>query len=356
MAWDLLVDRGDLSRTTVVEVPPPEPDDGQALLRVDRVGMTANNVTYAVFGDTMKYWDFFPADDHDGSPQGRVPLWGFAEVVRSRADGVEEGTRLYGYLPTSSHLLVEPTKVTAKGFRDGSAHRQHLPTPYNGLTTTTADPAYDAGLEDLQVLYRPLFMTSFMLADFLLDNGCFGAEAAVISSASSKTAYGTAFLLEGVHRVGLTSETNRAFTESLGCYDEVHTYDEVEELAQVPSIYVDIAGDGGLRRRVHERLSPLHSAVVGAAHHDAPPDLGDGHLPGGAPSFFFAPDQMRKRYTDWGPDGVEERHAEAWSRFAPVVADWVHVVHGHGPDGLRSAWLETLAGTTPPRNGLVVQL
>src|SRR5690242_20112502 len=106
MAWDLLVDRGDLSRTTVVEVPPPDAGDGQALLRVDRVGMTANNVPYAVFGDTMKYWDFFPARDHDGAPQGRVPLWGFAEVVSSRVDGVDEGTRLYGYLPTSSHLLV----------------------------------------------------------------------------------------------------------------------------------------------------------------------------------------------------------------------------------------------------------
>jgi hypothetical protein len=356
MAWDLLVDRGDLSRTQVVEVPPLEPGEGEAVLRVDRVGMTANNVTYAVFGDAMRYWDFFPAADLDGVAQGRVPLWGFAEVEASRADGVEEGTRLYGYLPTSSHLLVRPAKVDARGFRDASPHRQHLPTPYNGLTTTAADPAYDPELEDLQVLYRPLFMTSFMLADFLLDNGCFGADTAVISSASSKTSYGTAFLLDGVRRIGLTSETNRAFTESLGCYDEVRTYDEVEELAPGSTVYVDVAGDAPLRRRVHERLSPLHSAVVGAAHHDAAPDLDEGHLPGGAPTFFFAPDQMRKRYADWGPHGVEERHAEAWARFAPVVDDWVDVVLSEGADGLRDAWLETLAGDTPPRNGLVVQL
>ncbi len=68
--------------------------------------MTANNVTYAVFGDAMRYWDFFPAPDLDGVPQGRVPLWGFAEVERSRVAGVDEGTRVYGYLPTSSHLVV----------------------------------------------------------------------------------------------------------------------------------------------------------------------------------------------------------------------------------------------------------
>ena len=353
MAWDLLVDRSDLSRTSIVEVPEPTIDEGQVLLKVDRVGMTANNVTYAVFGEAMSYWDFFPASDG----YGRVPLWGFAEVAASRAAGVEEGTRLYGYLPTSSHLVVQPAKVDAKGFRDASPHRQHLPSPYNGLTTTTHDPAYVAAQEDLQVLYRPLFMTSFMLADFLTDNDCFGADTAVISSASSKTSYGTAFLLDGVHRIGLTSPGNKAFTESLGCYDEVVAYDDVAALASSKAVYVDVAGDAGLRRAVHERLAPVYSAVVGAAHHDAAADLGGNEgLPGGRPTFFFAPDQMRKRYVDWGPDGVEDRHAEAWRRFAPVVEGWVDVVLGVGPEALEADWLEVLAGKTPPRIGHVVQL
>lgn len=356
MAWDLLVMRSDLSKTTLVEIPTPDPAAGQVRLRVDRVGLTANNVTYAVFGEAMKYWDFFPATDLDGVPQGRVPLWGFAEVDRSTVAEIAEGTRLYGYLPTSSHLLVEPSKVDERGFRDASPHRQHLPAPYNRLTTTVADPAYDADLEDLQVLYRPLFMTSFMLADFIDDHDRFGADAVVISSASSKTSYGAAFLLEGIRRIGLTSGGNRAFTESLGCYDEVVTYDEVDDLAPTKAVYVDVAGDGALRRRVHERLAPVYSAVVGAAHHDAAPDLGTDDLPGACPTFFFAPDQMRKRYADWGPDGVEDRHAEAWGRFAPVVADWVDVVVGNGPGALADTWREVLAGDTPPRVGHVIEL
>ncbi|MCU1592750.1 MAG: hypothetical protein JWO12_142 [Frankiales bacterium] len=353
MAWDLLVDRSNLSRTSIVEVPEPQVPDGQALLKVDRVGMTANNVTYAVFGDAMHYWDFFPASEGFG----RVPLWGFCEVVESRADGVQEGTRLYGYLPTSSHLVVQPSKVDAKGFRDASPHRQHLPSPYNGLTTTTEDPAYTKLDEDLQVLYRPLFMTSFMLADYLQDNRMFGAETAILSSASSKTSYGTAFLLEGVHRIGLTSAGNQKFTESLGCYDQVLTYDEVGDLPTGPSVYVDVAGNAGLRKAVHEQVVPVHSAVVGAAHHTAEPSFGGGEeLPGGKPTFFFAPDQMRKRYADWGPDGVETRHAAAWARFVPVVRDWVDVVLGVGPEALQADWLEALAGTTPPRIGHVIQL
>jgi hypothetical protein len=351
MAWDLLVDRSDLSRTSLAEVPTPEPAAGEVVLRVDRVGMTANNVTYAVFGDAMHYWDFFPAEQG----WGRVPLWGFCEVEASQVPEVEVGTRLYGYLPTSSHLVVRPERPDGHGFRDASSHRAHLPSPYNRLTTTTGDPAYQRDREDLQVLYRPLFMTSFVLADFLRDNDFFGAGNVVLSSASSKTSYGTAFLLEGVQRVGLTSSGNAEFTRSLGCYDHVTTYDELA-LPEGPTVYVDVAGDGALRRRVHESAELVHSAVVGAAHHDAGPDLSGESLPGPKPTFFFAPDQMRKRSADWGPDGVETEHAKAWERFAPVVEDWVDVRLGHGPEGLREAWLEVLAGGVPPRVGHVVQL
>lgn len=357
MAWDLLVDRSDLTRTEIVEVDPPAPGPGQAVLRVDRVGMTANNVTYAVFGDAMRYWEFFPGREVDGVAHGRVPLWGFAEVEATAADGVDEGTRVYGYLPTSSHLVVEPAKVDERGFRDASAHRRVLPPVYNGLVRTDRDPLHTADSEDLQVLFRPLFTTSFVLADLLADNRFFGGDAVVLTSASSKTSFGTAALLDGVHRIGLTSEGNRGFTEGLGTYDEVRTYDEIEDLAARPAVLVDIAGDGAVRRRVHERLAPVHSAVVGATHHDAAPDLGGaGELPGAPPTFFFAPDQIAKRTEEWGPAGLEERLVAAWQGFLPTAEGAIDVVEAAGPEGLQADWLEVLGGSTPPRTGHVISL
>ncbi|MCW2544864.1 MAG: hypothetical protein JWM40_2416 [Frankiales bacterium] len=356
MPWDLLVSRNDLNDTAVRPTDLPDLQDGQALLRVDRVGVTANNVTYALFGDAMHYWDFFPAEEG----WGRVPLWGFAVVEQSKAEGVPVGTRVFGYLPTSSHLVVTPGKVDAHSFRDVSAHREHLPSPYNRLTTVEADPSYEAEYEDLQILFRPLFMTSFMLADFLTDNDLFGASHVVLSSASSKTSYGTAHLLAGkATRVGLTSKGNRDFTASLGCYDQVLTYDEVDQLPAEKAVYVDVAGDPQLRQSVHEALGDrlLHSAVVGAAHAAARPTLEGGtQLPGPRPAFFFAPDQMRKRNADWGPTGVEDGHATAWAGFRPVVQEWVDVAVANGPEGLQQVWLEVLAGRTPPRTGHVVQL
>src|SRR5262245_63051546 len=120
-AVDFEVRRDDLRTTRFAETPPARlaPGSGQAVLRVDHFAFTANNITYAAAGDLLSYWNFFPAEPG----WGRVPVWGFAEVVASRCDGVREGARFYGYYPMSTHLLVDPTRVGEAGFVDGSAHR-----------------------------------------------------------------------------------------------------------------------------------------------------------------------------------------------------------------------------------------
>lgn len=348
--WALEVARDDLTRTALVDVDVPEPGDGEAVLRVDRVGLTANNVTYAVLGDALRYWQFFPASEG----HGRVPLWGFAEVVASRAEGVEAGQRVYGYLPTASHLLVRPSRADARGFRDASEHRAALPAPYNAYALTTGDHAYEPGREDLQVLFRPLFVTSFLLADQLAETD---VRAVVLSSASSKTAYGTAFLLHGrgADVVGLTSPGNAAFTESLGCYDRVLAYDDVAALPAVPTAYVDLAGSTPLRRALHDHLQDalVLDLVVGVTHQDPFPA---GDLPGVRPTIFFAPDRMTTRVADWGREGLDQRFGEAWRRFAPTVEGWVDVTVSTGPEALRDVWLEVLAGRSDPRLGHVLQL
>jgi hypothetical protein len=356
--WDLFIARGDHSKTELQARPVPDLEAGEALLRVDRVGVTANNVTYALLGEAMRYWDFFPAPEG----WGRVPLWGFAEVAASEVAGVEIGTRLYGYLPSSSDLVVRPERMDEAGFRDASAHRAELPRPYNVYATTTGDPSYERGVEDLQILYKPLFMTSFMLDDFIADSGFFGADRIFFSSGSSKTAYGTAFCLrlrEGHPKlIALTSPGNVSFTESLSCYDEVLAYDDVEATSvEGRTAYLDFAGSQSLRETIHEHLGDglVHDAVVGATHLEGIAS-GSGSLPGVKPQFFFAPDQIRKRRTDWGPQGIEKNYGIAWSAFAPVVEKWVEVTEGKGPDGLESAWLEVLSGKSDPRSGHVIQL
>lgn len=337
--------------------------EGEALLKVDRVAITTNNVTYAVFGDAMQYWSFFPTGQEGW---GHMPVWGFADVVQSTVPGLSPGERFYGYFPIASHLRVSPVRVSARGFFDGAAHRTSLVSAYNHYTRCSNDPYYEQAFENYQMLTRPLIITSFFAADFLADNNFFGANQLLVSSASSKTAYGTAFCLqgtEGVELVGLTSARNKAFTEALGCYQRVITYDELErEPAATRTVYLDYAGDTSLRERVHRHFGAalLYDCVAGSAQNSDPSHLRVPGLPGPEPKLYFAPVQIKKRNQDWGHDQVNKRFGEAQRAFIRRVADpdkpWMKLVEHHGLDGAAALIRDMVAGKIDPSDGHVVML
>ena len=355
---DFEVERDDIHECRVVDEDPPDLALGQALLRVDRFALTTNNVTYAVMGDALKYWDFFPTSDPE--VWGRIPVWGFADVVASAADEVASGTRVYGYLPTSTHLVVTPDRVDPRGFVDAAPHRASLPGAYNGYRRVDTDASEDPAYEYHRMVLWPLFFTSFLIDDFLDDNAFFGAGAVVVSSASSKTAIGTAFLLHQrppIEVIGLTSARNVAFVEGLGAYDRAVPYDDIGELGGERAVFVDIAGNADVRAAVHhvygDRLA--NSMLVGATHWDLP-RVPAAELPGPAPSFFFAPDQIIKRTKEWGRTGLDDRANKAWRHFAEFSDSWIEIRHGSGPDAVQSAYLELVNGRSDPTVGHVLSL
>ena len=345
---DFQIALADLRRCRLVEAPARELEAREARLEVERFGLTANNVTYAKFGEAMSYWRFFPAEDG----WGHMPVWGFARVSESREGALEEGTRVYGYLPPASELIVSPQRVDERRFRDGAVHRAQLPGTYNSYARTDADPVYDAGSENLQMLLRPLFFTSYLIDDFLSDTGLLDGNAIVLSSASSKTAIGLAFLLsrrDGVEVLGLSSTRGAEFARSLGCYADVLAYEDGASLPDRDAVYIDMAGDARVRELVHGHLGGrlAHSAVVGVTHHEhmgAVPD----DLPGPRPAFFFAPDQVNKRTKEWGAEELERRLAQAWRPFMQWTDGWLEVVEGRGGEALRKAYLELLDGNVDP--------
>lgn len=353
---DFLVKRDDLRECRIVDVPAPELEAGQALLRVDTFGMTSNNVTYGVFGEAMSYWDFFPS----GDGWGRIPVWGFAEVERSEVEGVEPGTRLFGYLPPSSHLVATPADAGAAGFVDGSPHRAELPSAYHRYLSTDSDSFYRAGTEAVQMLLRPLFFTSFLIDDQLADDGLVGRGPIVIASASSKTAIAAAFLLaqrDGVELVGLTSPGNTQFVEGLGIYDRVVAYGEVDSLERGPATLVDVAGNAEVRLAVHSHFGDelLHSMAVGMTHWEGL-DPGGRDLPGPTPIFFFAPSRVSKRAKDWGRAELETRVADAWHPFCEWTGGWIEVIPGQGFEAVRDAYLDVLEGRVEPKSAHVLTL
>lgn len=358
------VDRVDIAAMSADEVALPEPGTlapGQILMAISAFSLTANNISYAVAGDALQYWQFFPA------PQGRgiIPVWGFADVVASRCDGVDEGERFYGYYPMATHMTATPVQVNARSFVDGAGHRQNLPVIYNQYLRCSADPLYSADTEAVQMLLRPLFTTSFLLDDFFFDNGFFEADTLVLTSASSKTAVGMAFCL---HRnragrehdyeiVGLTSSANRDFVESLGCYDRVLTYDEIETLdTATGTASIDFAGNDEVLARIHARLGEQlrYSCLVGASHWDQGSLAGKAVPSGPQPILFFAPTQAEKRLQVWGPARFMTQLASQWAGFLGFTSNWLDIVERSGGEALIATYAELLSGKLPPRAGYII--
>jgi hypothetical protein len=352
---DFELDRTDLHRSRFVDDKPPSPRDGEALLRIESFGLTSNNITYAVFGEAMSYWDFFPASDPGW---GKLNVWGYAHVEVSRYPDLPAGMRVYGYFPCASHLLVVADRIDAKGFIDAAPHRKKLPSAYQGYRNVETDPVYSANREDEHILFFPLFYTSFLIDDFLADEDFFGADTIVISSASSKTAIIAAYLLtrrKDVRIVGLTSAGNRDFVAGLDIYDSVSLYDEVAQLPGERVVYIDISGDGAIRTDIHahygDRLA--HSAAVGVTHWTQMAH-GAGKLDGPSPVFFFAPDRITKRGVDWGTAKLDQNVADAWRPFADWAASWLRVERISGEDNIRDAYLGLLDGKIDPTAGTIV--
>ncbi|WP_213285719.1 DUF2855 family protein [Bradyrhizobium sp. sGM-13] len=362
LSTDFVVARNDLQQCKTIETQLPDaaalPDE-TLLVKVTRFAFTANNITYAVLGDHLKYWQFFPAPEGFGN----VPVWGFGEVIASKHPGIAAGEILFGYFPMSTHLVIEAADVSKRALRDAAAHRQGVAPVYNAYARVSGDPSFAGRQGDYQALLRPLFMLSFLVDDFLAENEFYGAKRVMLSSASSKTAYGLAHLLHargsGIKTIGLTSPGNTTFVKSLGCYDEVVTYEDVSSLPTNSAVaYVDMAGNTPLRATLHQHFGDQmkYSGIVGLTHRKSSPADSAQALPGAKPQFFFVPDYIRKRAKEWGPGGVDMRFGAAWSGFVPNLERWMKVTENHGPAAVQRAYLHALNGRVPPDQGLILSL
>ena len=357
ISTDFLVSKSDLGQTRIVETDLGTLAEGQILLQIEKFALTANNITYAVVGEQMAYWNFFPAEEG----WGRVPVWGFATVVESHHPGIAVGERVYGYLPMSSHLVVEPGKVADGAFLDMAAHRQPMNRVYNSYRRLAADPAHNPDLEDYRALFEPLFMTSFLIEAFMRRQDYLGAKSLLMTSASSKTGMALAQVAKArspeIERVGLTSTGNIGFVEGLGLYDRVIAYDAVGDLdSSTPSVVVDFAGNGETLSAIHNHFADnlKYSCLVGATHWDSRGLAND--IAGPAPILFFAPDHVVAMTDELGPEGFGMEVGKAWGEFIGEAKGWVDVLPRSGVDAVSEAYATMLGGKASPRDGFILSL
>jgi hypothetical protein len=371
MPIDFLVKKTNLKETRFLVSPEQAPlKPKEVLLKIEHFAFTSNNVTYASFGDTMNYWHFFPLSE-GSEAWGRIPVWGFADVIELGSavneggsdQPIKVGERIYGYFPMSSHLVVMPVHINAMGFSDGAEHRRNLHPVYNHYRRCATDPTYQADKEAQQMLLQPLFMTAFLIDDFLADNQFFGAEQVVLSSASSKTAYSVAHQLKrrrAVKVIGITSPGNAVFVNGIACYDQVTTYQDIAQLDNSKAtVFVDMAGSAKVRGEIHQHFqtSLTYSCSVGGTHWDELAVPGQSSaLPGPRPTLFFAPAQIKKRSSEWGAGQLQVKMGQAWVKFLPTLDDWMHVIESDGQASVERVYRAMLGGEGKADQGYVLTL
>lgn len=342
---ELRVRRDDVASCELVEGEQLRADLGEAeaQLLVERFALSANNVTYAALGDQLGYWRLFPAPEG----WGRIPAWGYARVVASRSPALVDGQRMFGLVPMGTYVTVRPAPHPI-GFVDAAPHRSELSPVYNQYLSVEGEG------DDAALVMRPLFGTSVLLDQVLSEARFNGARTIVLTSASSKTAYGLAHLLRErpVETIGLTSAARRAWVDGLGLYDAVLAYDGLSGLdAPGDAVLIDFAGDRALVRGVHEQLGDalVRSMIVGFTHWQAEAD--EAPLPGPEPDFFFAPDEMARHGRR-----LAERYAAAWREFAPVAERTMRIERVTDGVGLVRVYRDLLEGRADPAVGYVVTL
>lgn len=382
---------------TYYDVPKRIPEN-HILVQVQRFGFSANNVSYQALGEApdFRYFDFHAApESKDVSPRthGLVPVWGFGTVVASSLPQIRVGEKVYGYLAPARYLLlpVTPSSINKYFFY---VPRPHLPAdrrPYNQITRCGNDAQYNPLplREDMTMLYRPLFWTSYWCEDWLFTASYRGARRFLISSASAKTSFTMAYCvkrriqnagLKDIYIVGVTSKRNIAFTKSLGLYDDVVEYDNFTSSALVKKldekwIYIDGAGNEKFNDRVVSHFNP-GGHLVGDVRLGfttlTPSTTADKAAPVPVPSgskaltsqpatyqgaeVFFMPEWLQLRLKQLSVKTVTAMQQEAWKDLMRDGKDWVKIEQIYGGDKVKEVYKKILKGELSPDRGMIWSL
>ena len=145
------VNRADFHDTRVTETAtestPTDLQPGQIRLTVERFALTTNNITYAVAGDTLDYWGFFPT----AKPWGRIPAMGLGSVAESAHPDIAVGGRYFGFYPMATDVVIDAAPH-GTAFRDTSPHRAEHAATYTDFRDVTSD-----------VMFRPEQADEYLL-------------------------------------------------------------------------------------------------------------------------------------------------------------------------------------------------
>ncbi len=384
--------RDDLKATVVLRDELAPLQAGEIRLRVDKVGLSANNLFYAQMGEApfLKFFAVYPLGE-EHKDLANVPAWGVATVIESNNPDFSPGEQFRGFLHMTNAVQMKARR-TPEGFQAYGGGRDKINQAYNGFLAVDPEgtsPIRGSGEKpDLAMTSAPGASSGFILYELLKMHDFYGANSIVLTSASSKLSLATALLLRdaraggAVQRViGYTAGGNADFVAATGLYDEVIGYDEaLPPDSALRHLLVDVAGDAAVYKRGKAQF--VKAFAVGGTHGDAEASVFTAFGPGGflkmvidmvgpqglknwasrrlSPrlEMFFAPTVINELLSRWGREEMDRKSDAALAQFVDAAVDegWIRVVRSETPEAAQEAYRRIVQGEVPPSEAVILSL
>jgi hypothetical protein len=384
--------RKDMTETVVLRDELPALEKNEIRLRVDKVGLSANNLFYAQMGDApfLKFFSVYPlGDEHEGL--ANLPAWGVATIIESDNPEFAVGEQFRGFLHMTNVVQMK-AKRSADGFIAYGEKRDKLNQAYNGfiqVEKNSSSPISGEGIKsDLAMTSAPGALSGFMLYELLKLHNFYQGNSVVLTSASSKLSLATALLLKderdsgNLKRViGYTSSDNVEFVKNTGIFDDVLTYDQaIVSDEGLQHVLIDVAGDAVIYKRIKDSL--IKGLAVGGTHSDAEASTFQSFgLTGFVKMFidmvapqmikawaskslnpplemFFAPTVRHQLLARWGKDEMDRKADRALGRFVDAAVDnnWIQVDRSESVESIQTAYRNIMSGQVPPSQAVTLSL
>lgn len=365
---------------------------GEIRLRVDKVGLSANNLFYAQMGEApfLKFFAVYPLGE-EHKDLANVPAWGVATVTESANPEFSPGEQFRGFLHMTNVVQMKARR-TPEGFQAFGGDRDRINQAYNGFLAVDPEgtsPIRGSGEKsDLAMTSAPGASSGFILYELLKMHGFYGGNSIVLTSASSKLSLATALLLRDERRsgavqrvIGYTAAGNAEFVAATGLYDDVIGYDEsLPPDSALKHVLVDVAGDAAVYKRSKAQF--IKAFAVGGTHGDAEASVFTAFGPSGflkmfidmvGPEglkrwasrrlnpqleMFFAPTVINALLSRWGREEMDRKSDAALTDFVDAAVDqgWIHVERSETPEAIQAAYRRIVQGKVPPSEAVILSL
>lgn len=384
--------RDDIQQTEVLrdELPPLVTDEIR--LRVDKIGLSANNLFYIQMGEApfLKFFSVYPLEE-EHKHLANMPAWGLATVIESANSEIAAGEQFSGFLQMANVVQMK-AKRTKGGYTAYGDKRDKLNQAYNNFTQlrdTRASPLNGTGVKsDLAMIASPGALSGFILYELLLMSDFYNGDSVVLTSASSKLSMATALLLQEARKngairkiIGYTSDTNVDFVSGTGLYDDVLTFDQdLPSDGNLKHILIDVAGDASIYKGNQNRV--IKALAVGGTHASAESSTFTAFGPSGflkmfidmvGPKatkrwakrrlkprleMFFAPTVINELLAQWGQEELDKKSDAALQKFVDAAIDggWISVTRSEDVNAIQSAYQRVVSGGVPPSEAVIISL